>query len=85
MLFKRSYCLLFTDCPRFVLLEIYNISFSDVTPRAFSVVWVSSEAVDSAKLHVYADSQGQYEITNNLTISTVSPLDALQRGIVKLT
>lgn len=74
----------FYGLPSFCFAEIYNISFSDVTPRAFSVVWVSSEAVDSAKLHVYADSQGQYEITNNLTISTVSPLDALQRGIVKI-
>ncbi len=67
----------------FAQAEISDITISDVTTRAFSVIWVSDQPVESARIKLYSDQQGQSEIAG-YTIQTVSPAAALARGIVKI-
>lgn len=64
--------------------QISDVTVSDVTIRAFSIIWVSDEPVESATLHVYSDEQGTNEVTDDLSIALVSPAAALDRGIVKI-
>jgi len=60
---------------------VSDTQITDVTTRAFSVVWVSSEPVTSATVKVFRDST---DITATLNVNLVSPSSALQRGIVKV-
>ncbi|MGR9106887.1 MAG: hypothetical protein ACU843_08165 [Gammaproteobacteria bacterium] len=65
---------------------ITDVTVTDVTTRAFAVVWVSDEEVTDAKVRVYDDNTGQNEITSSLTINVVSAShpQAHAQGIVKV-
>jgi hypothetical protein len=65
---------------------VSDVTVADVTTRAFSVVWVSSEAVTSAGARIFSDVGGTQEITSSLTITLVSASfpPALTEGIVKV-
>jgi hypothetical protein len=53
---------------------------TDVTPRAFSVAWVSDQPVTSAGLRVFADAGGTTEITGSLAVSPA----VFANGVVKV-
>ncbi|MGE3541849.1 MAG: hypothetical protein AB7N91_31055 [Candidatus Tectimicrobiota bacterium] len=65
---------------------VADVTVADVTTRAFSVVWVSDEAVQTATVRVFSDAQGQTEITTNVHVTLVSSLfpPALTQGVVKV-
>ncbi|BBL58230.1 hypothetical protein [Methylomonas koyamae] len=67
-----------------IAAELSNFTVTDVTTRAFSIVWVADQPVESAKIKVFNDEQGISEITQNVSVKLVSPSAALQRGIVKI-
>jgi hypothetical protein len=65
---------------------VHDVTISDVTPRAFSVIWVSDVPVGAATVRVFTSPDGVDEITAGLDITTVSdayPV-AHERGIVKV-
>ena len=66
--------------------SVSDVTVADVTTRAFSVVWVSSEPVTSATVRVFSDAGGTQEITSTLAVSLVSASfpPALTQGIVKV-
>jgi hypothetical protein len=66
---------------------VADVTVTDVTTRAFSVVWVSDEAVDTATVRVFSDADGSTEITSTVQITLVSRLfpPALTQGVVKVT
>lgn len=64
--------------------EVADTSFADVTTRAFSVLWVSSEPVTTASVRVFSDIEGLDDITATLTTQLVSSSDALALGLVKV-
>ncbi len=64
--------------------DVSDITISDVTTRAFSVIWVSDEPVNNASIRIYIDSEGTDNITSSVAISTVSSSNALALGIVKI-
>ena len=66
--------------------SVSDVTVTDVTTRAFAVVWVSDQAVTSATLRVFSDAAGTTEITSTLTLTLVSAAfpPALTRGIVKV-
>lgn len=59
---------------------------TDVSTRAFSVVWVSDQAVSDATVRVYQDPDGQIDITSSLiiTIDSATIPSAHDLGIVKV-
>ena len=66
---------------------VSDTQITDVTTRAFSVVWVSSEQVASATVNVFSDASGSNNITatlNVIPVSDVNPSPALLQGIVKV-
>jgi hypothetical protein len=65
---------------------VSDITPTDVTTRAFAVVWVSDEAVTTATLRVFADSAGVTELTGGLNLSLASQSIAQTHalGIVKV-
>jgi hypothetical protein len=65
---------------------VVDTTITDVTPRAFSVVWVSDEPVSLSGIRVFEDAQGTTEITDDLTIELVSTAfpPAHDLGIVKV-
>lgn len=69
-----------------VLAGVHDVLVTDVTPRAFSVVWVSDEPVLDARVRIFSDPDGTAEITGSLTGELVSAAvqgaDAL--GLVKV-
>lgn len=64
--------------------DISDVTVTDVTTRAFSVVWVSDEPITSATVHVFSDLEGTVEISNDLVIDLISPEVALNNGISKV-
>jgi hypothetical protein len=66
--------------------SVSDVTIADVTTRAFSVVWVSSEPVTSATVHVFSDTGGTVDITSTLTVTLVSAAfpPALAHGVVKV-
>ena len=66
--------------------EVSDLVITDVTTRAFSVVWVSDEPVGNATITVFSDENGFNDITNTLNINLVSTIfpSALSNGIVKI-
>ena len=70
-----------------VLAAVFNITPTDVTTRALSVVWVSDEAVTSATIRIYSDIDGVVDLTSAFTITADSALvpNAHTQGIVKVT
>lgn len=64
---------------------VTDVTITDVTTHAFSVVWMSDEPVTDATVHVFSDADGLNEIPNlsvNLISSSFPP--ALDLGIVKV-
>lgn len=63
-----------------------GVTFSDVTPRAFSAIWLSDVPVDTATLQVFADADGINEISADLDIQTLSADQAAAHahGLVKV-
>ncbi|MCP5443671.1 MAG: hypothetical protein H6968_11610 [Chromatiaceae bacterium] len=59
---------------------------TDVSTRAFSVVWVSDAAVTDATVRVFADAAGDFEITSslNVVVESASIASAHSLGIVKV-
>ncbi|MGR9108132.1 MAG: hypothetical protein ACU843_14495 [Gammaproteobacteria bacterium] len=55
-----------------LVAAIADLTVTDVTTRAFSVVWVADEEVTDAKVRVFDDNTGQNEITASLSITVVS-------------
>ena len=53
---------------------VTDVTIADVTTRAFSVVWVSDEAVDTATVRVFSDANGDTEITSTVQVTLVSSL-----------
>jgi hypothetical protein len=65
---------------------VRDITPTDVTPRAFSVVWAASEAVTGATLTFFSDASGANDITSTLPPALfVSPATAASKGVVKVT
>ena len=52
--------------------SVSDIAFTDVTTRAFSVVWASDESVTTGTVRVYADQDGLTELTGGLSLTLVS-------------
>jgi hypothetical protein len=67
-----------------VLAAISDTQITDVTTRAFAVVWVSSEQTTAATVQVFSDPGGSNDVTANLTITLASPPAALLQGIAKV-
>lgn len=69
-----------------VSAAVQDVTITDVTTRAFSVVWVSDESVDSATVRVFNDPDGLNEITSTLSVTLVSTAfpPALEQGVVKV-
>jgi len=63
---------------------VADVTVSDVTTRAFSVVWVSDGPITAATVRVFSDANGDTEITGDLTVNLVSPAAALTNGIAKV-
>ena len=65
---------------------VSDIAFTDVTTRAFSVVWASDESVTTGTVRVYADQAGLTELTVGLGLTLVSGSvsQAHGLGLVKL-
>lgn len=59
---------------------VTDVTPTDVTPRTFSVVWVSDQAVASAGLRVFADAAGTTEVTGSLAVSPA----VVANGVVKV-
>ena len=74
--------------PPLAVADIHDLTVTDVTPHAFSVVWMSDDPVAAAGIHVYTDSAGgpEHDITADLDITLVSESypPAHAQGIVKL-
>ena len=64
---------------------VVDLMATDVTPKAFSVVWASDEAVTAAAVHVFSDAGGVTEVTGSLSVAVDSDATALANGVVKLT
>lgn len=62
---------------------VADLTPTDVTPKAFSWVWSSDEAVTSASLGVFDDADGTIDRTGDFTQVLVSP-PALALGLVKV-
>ncbi|MBV1882026.1 MAG: hypothetical protein KUG82_10350 [Pseudomonadales bacterium] len=95
LFFKKSTCFLQNITSAVVFLgfclttelieaEVYETTVSDVTTKAFSVVWVSDEAVTEANVRVYSDSAGLFEITPSIVVSSLDVPFAHDIGIVKI-
>jgi hypothetical protein len=65
---------------------VSDVTFADVTTRAFSVVWASDEPVSGATVRVFADQDGLTEVTVGLTVTLASAgfPPALNLGVVKV-
>jgi len=63
---------------------VADVTVSDVTTRAFSVVWVSDEEITSATIRVYEDENGDIPVTDGIVVKLVSPPEALSNGIAKV-
>ncbi|NOQ15294.1 MAG: hypothetical protein GQ583_12560 [Methyloprofundus sp.] len=63
---------------------VSDVTVTDVTTRAFSVVWVSDETITSADVHIYSDASRETEVSGMLNINLVSPAVALANGIAKI-
>ena len=65
--------------------DVFDRVFTDVTTRAFAVVWVSDEAVNDASAKVFSDANGTTEITGSLAQTLVSQgfPPALANGVCK--
>lgn len=66
------------------LAAVTDTQPTDVTPRAFSVVWASDDPVTDATVRVFTDIAGSTEITASLTVQLVAPAQALAAGLVKV-
>jgi hypothetical protein len=66
--------------------SVSDVTVADVTTRAFSAVWASSEPVTTATVRVFSDAGGTHEITSTLSLTLVSTSfpPALTQGIVKV-
>jgi len=62
---------------------VSDLSFADVTPRAFAVVWAVDEPVVSATVRVFSEASGSTELTGGLTSTTATTGFAL--GLVRVT
>jgi hypothetical protein len=65
------------------LATVFDTTVTDVTTRAFSVVWVSDEQVTDATVKVFSDQNGASELSGLQVDLIRNPL-ALQQGIVKV-
>ena len=65
---------------------VSDITPTDVTTRAFSVVWASDEPVTTATLRVFADSAGLTELTGSvsLTLASQAVAESHTLGVVKV-
>jgi hypothetical protein len=65
---------------------VSDLTFTDVTDRAVSVVWAFDEPVSDGTVRVFADSAGTVELTGGLQVSLISSAfpPALADGIVKV-
>ena len=70
-----------------VSAEISDLQFTDVTTRAFSVIWASDEAVVDASVRVFDDAPGSSEIIGVFDISLDSERypPAFDNGVVRIT
>lgn len=57
--------------------------FTDVTDRAFSVVWVADEAA-TGTVRVYADAAGAEELTTSLVVAFESDAAAQANGVLRV-
>lgn len=67
-----------------VSAAVFDVTTTDVTPRAFSVVWVSDEPIADATIKVYADADGLTELTGGLSVTLSSFSASLALGIAKV-
>jgi len=63
---------------------LVDVMPTDVTTRAFSVVWAADEPIASATVRVFSDAAGTTEITDALTVTLVAPQAALDLGLGKI-
>jgi len=65
---------------------VSGLTPSDVTPKAFSLVWVADEPVTAATVRAFAEPEGTTDLTDTLTQELVSSEHppALDLGLVKV-
>ena len=63
---------------------VVDVQATDVSPRAFSVVWASSEPVNTASVEIFTDAAATTEVTGDLTVQLAAPAAALAAGLVKV-
>jgi hypothetical protein len=61
-----------------------DVTVTDVTTRAFSVVWASDEPVDTYEVRVFAGQAGGADLAPGLTIEAIAGDDAKARGVIKI-
>lgn len=73
--------------PQSLFAQVADVTLTDLTTHAASVIWRSSEPVITASLRVFSDPDGATEITQSLSVvldSAAFP-PALDRGVVRVT
>lgn len=66
---------------------VTDAQVTDVSPRGFSVIWVSDEPLVDATVKVFEDAQGTLEITSGLSVVLLADSftpGAIQEGLVKV-
>ncbi len=76
--------LLTAALPRGTGAAVFDITPADVTPRSFSVIWISDGTLIDATVKVFADAAGTAELTGALGVSLASGSASLGLGIVKV-
>ena len=76
--------LLTAALPRGTGAAVFDITPADVTPRSFSVIWISDGTLIDATVKVFADAAGTTELTGGLGVSLASGSASLGLGIVKV-
>ena len=64
--------------------DVSGMQATDVTTRAFSVLWFSDEAVTGYELRVFDDADGLTEVTADLVIEKLSGDEAKALGLIKV-
>ena len=68
----------------FLSADVFNTTITDVTTRAFSVVWISDEPVTDVDIRVFSDPDGTTELLVDVTVISQTVTGAHDNGIVKI-
>ena len=71
-----------TSAPELVAAVSADLTPTDVTPRALSLVWSSDESVVDATLRIWSDANGTTELTAGLSVVSIGP--AVDNGLARV-